>query len=92
MTDVGIYTPALQPVESLAAGEVGFIAASIKNVKDTRVGDTITEEDRPASEPLPGYKKATPMVYCGLYPIETNQYEDLWDALENPVKRCFSSL
>ncbi|HHU32200.1 MAG: translation elongation factor 4 [Zhaonellaceae bacterium] len=82
VTDVGIYTPALQPVESLAAGEVGFIAASIKNVKDTRVGDTITEEDRPASEPLPGYKKATPMVYCGLYPIETNQYEDLRDALE----------
>ena len=51
-------------------------------MKDTRVGDTITEEDRPASEPLPGYKKATPMVYCGLYPIETNQYEDLRDALE----------
>lgn len=82
VTDVGIYTPDIKPVESLSAGEVGFIAASIKNVKDTRVGDTITQEDRPAAEPLPGYKKATPMVYCGLYPIETNQYDDLRDALE----------
>jgi GTP-binding protein LepA len=82
VTEVGIYTPELKTVDKLAAGEVGCIAASIKNVTDTRVGDTITLEDRPASEPLPGYKKATPMVYCGLYPIETNQYEDLRDALE----------
>lgn len=82
VNEVGVFTPALRIVDSLAAGEVGFLTASIKNVKDTRVGDTITDFNNPAAEPLPGYKKATPMVFCGLYPLETSQYEDLRDALE----------
>ena len=82
VTDVGIFRPKLTPAESLSAGEVGFLAGSIKNVKDCRVGDTITDADRPATEPLPGYRKATPMVFCGLYPVETNDYEPLRDALE----------
>ncbi|WP_227767544.1 translation elongation factor 4 [Zhaonella formicivorans] len=82
VNEVGVFTPSLKIVESLSAGEVGFITASIKNVKDTRVGDTVTGAENPAKEPLPGYKKATPMVFCGLYPIETNQYEDLRDALD----------
>jgi GTP-binding protein LepA len=82
VTEVGVFTPALKMVDCLAAGDVGFIAASIKNVKDTQVGDTITDHNRPADSPLPGYRKATPMVYCGLYPVETNDYGDLRDALE----------
>lgn len=82
VNEVGVFTPALKIVDSLSAGEVGFVTASIKNVKDTRVGDTITTAEHPAREPLPGYKKVTPMVFCGLYPVETNQYEDLRDALE----------
>ncbi|MDD4752694.1 MAG: translation elongation factor 4 [Desulfitobacteriaceae bacterium] len=82
VTEVGIFTPAPRSVDCLKPGDVGFIAASIKNVKDTQVGDTITDEDRPAEKPLPGYRKATSMVYCGLYPIETNDYPDLRDALE----------
>jgi len=82
VTEVGMFTPALRLVDNLAAGDVGFLAASIKNVKDTQVGDTVTECERPAEKPLPGYRKATPMVYCGLYPIDTNEYEDLRDALD----------
>ncbi|MDS1029435.1 translation elongation factor 4 [Bacillota bacterium LX-D] len=82
VNEVGVFTPALKIVDKLAAGEVGFITASIKNVKDTRVGDTITEAENPAASPLPGYRKVTPMVFCGLYPIETNQYDNLRDALE----------
>ncbi|MCL5045529.1 MAG: translation elongation factor 4, partial [Actinobacteria bacterium] len=82
VADVGIFRPKLTPAENLSAGEVGFLAGSIKNVKDCRVGDTITDADRPATEPLPGYRKATPMVFCGLYPVETNDYEPLRDALE----------
>ncbi|NLW24080.1 MAG: elongation factor 4 [Clostridia bacterium] len=82
VTEVGVFTPAMTQVEQLKPGEVGFLAASIKNVKDTRVGDTITSAENPASKPLPGYKKVTPMVFCGLYPIETNDYPDLRDALE----------
>lgn len=70
------------PTEELRAGEVGYICASIKNVKDTRVGDTITDFDRPCKEALPGYKKATPVVYCGLYPSDGAKYGDLRDALE----------
>jgi GTP-binding protein LepA len=69
-------------VDELKAGEVGFLAASIKNVKDCRVGDTITDAERPAANPLPGYKKINPMVYCGLYPVETSDYDVLRDALE----------
>lgn len=61
---------------------VGFLAASIKNVRDARVGDTITDENHPAAKALPGYRKATPMVYCGLYPVENSDYDNLRDALE----------
>ncbi|HJC15629.1 MAG TPA: translation elongation factor 4 [Candidatus Fusicatenibacter intestinigallinarum] len=72
----------LIPCEELRAGMVGYITASIKNVRDTRVGDTITDADRPCAEPLPGYKKVNPMVYCGMYPADGAQYQDLRDALE----------
>ncbi len=70
------------PCEELQAGMVGYLTASIKNVKDTRVGDTVTDLDNPCAEPLPGYKKVNPMVYCGIYPADTNKYPDLRDALE----------
>ena len=70
------------PCEELSAGMVGYFTASIKNVKDTRVGDTVTDNSRPCSEPLPGYKKVNPMVYCGLYPADGAKYGDLRDALE----------
>ena len=70
------------PCEELSAGMVGYVTASIKNVRDTRVGDTITDLDNPCAEPLPGYKKVTPMVYCGLYPADGAKYPDLRDALE----------
>ena len=70
------------PCEELSAGMVGYVTASIKNVQDTRVGDTITDLDTPCAEPLPGYKKVTPMVYCGLYPADGAKYPDLRDALE----------
>lgn len=82
VTKVGIFKPALANVEELAPGQVGFVVASIKNVRDIQVGDTITEADRPAKEPLPGYRRITPMVYCGLYPVESSEYDDLRDALE----------
>ncbi len=72
----------LIPCEELSAGMVGYLTASIKNVKDTRVGDTITDADRPCSDPLPGYKKVNPMVYCGVYPADGAKYPDLRDALE----------
>ncbi len=72
----------LIPCEELSAGMVGYITASIKNVRDTRVGDTITNRDNPCSEPLPGYKKVNPMVYCGMYPADGAKYQDLRDALE----------
>ncbi len=70
------------PCEELSAGMVGYITASIKNVKDTRVGDTITDNDRPCAEPLPGYKKVNPMVFCGVYPADGAKYQDLREALE----------
>ncbi len=82
VTEVGVFTPQLKNVDLLKTGEVGFITASIKNVKDTSVGDTITENDNPTAMAMPGYRKVTPMVYCGLYPIETNEYEDLRDSLD----------
>ncbi|NLL18882.1 MAG: elongation factor 4 [Clostridia bacterium] len=82
VNELGVFVPEMVLADSLSAGEVGFLAASIKNVADTQVGDTITGAKNPAAEPLPGYKKAVPMVYCGLYPVETNDYEDLKDALE----------
>ncbi|MGI5932410.1 MAG: translation elongation factor 4 [Eubacterium sp.] len=70
------------PCDELSAGMVGYLTASIKNVRDTRVGDTVTDRDRPCREPLPGYKKVTPMVYCGVYPADGAKYPDLRDALE----------
>ena len=80
--EVGLFLSSLMPVDKLSAGEVGYVAASIKNVKDTRVGDTITDAENPASDPLPGYKKINPMVYCGIYPADGARYEDLRDALD----------
>ncbi len=82
VTEVGFFKPALVNVEELGEGMVGFLAASIKNVRDARVGDTITDENHPAAKALPGYRKATPMVYCGLYPVENSDYDNLRDALE----------
>lgn len=82
VTEVGVFRPYLANVDEIGPGQVGFIAASIKNVKDTRVGDTITDLDNPAAEPLPGYRKVTPMVYCGLYPIDSVDYDSLRDALD----------
>ena len=82
VTELGIFTPNLVPVQELSCGSVGCIAASIKNVKDCHVGDTVTLADNPAPEPLPGYRKAVSMVYCGLYPTDSKDYENLRDALE----------
>lgn len=79
---VGIFTPAPTPVEELSAGSVGFIAAGIKNVRDTRVGDTITDDENPADKPLPGYRKMNSMVFCGIYPADGSDYEALRDALD----------
>ena len=80
--DVGVFTPPRLPIGALLPGMVGYCIAGIKNVKDTRVGDTITSALNPATEALPGYRKITPMVYCGLYPTENNQYDELRDALD----------
>ncbi|MCP1125229.1 elongation factor 4 [Bacillus sp. AFS018417] len=82
VTEVGVFTPKTTQREELTVGDVGFLAASIKNVGDTRVGDTITHAKRQATEPLPGYRKLNPMVFCGLYPIDSARYNDLRDALE----------
>ncbi|MBQ2995187.1 MAG: translation elongation factor 4 [Peptococcaceae bacterium] len=82
VTELGVFAPSMKQVKQLLPGEVGYVAASIKNVTDTEVGDTITNANAPADEPLAGYRKATPMVYCGLYPVENNQYTELRDALE----------
>ena len=82
VTELGIFTPNLVPVQELPCGSVGCIAASIKNVKDCHVGDTVTLANNPAPEPLPGYRKAVSMVYRGLYPTESKDYENLRDALE----------
>ena len=83
VTEVGYFVPgSYMPVEEIKAGEVGYIAASIKSLTDIHVGDTITLKNNPADEPLKGYKKVTPMVYCGLYPIDGSQYEALKEALE----------
>ena len=83
VTEVGYFEPGSYfPSDKLIAGEVGYIAASIKSLSDIRVGDTITTDDNPAKEPLPGYKKVNPMVYCGLYPVDGSDYENLKVALE----------
>ena len=81
--EIGHMRPiGLEPVDVLSAGDVGYMAASIKNVADTQVGDTVTLADRPASEPLPGYKPAQPMVFSGIYTVDGAEYPDLRDALE----------
>ncbi len=80
--EVGAFKPRMSSVPSLEVGDVGFIVAGIKNVGDTRVGDTVTEAERPAPEALPGYRRINPMVFCGLYPIETTDYNDLREALQ----------
>ena len=83
VTEVGYFEPGkYEPANELSAGEVGYIAASIKSLSDIRVGDTITNNENPANEPLPGYKKVNPMVYCGLYPMDGSDYENLKVALE----------
>ena len=82
VTEVGVFSPSLQPIDALEAGEVGYISASIKNVRETKVGDTITDAQNPAAEPLPGYKQANPMVFCGIYPADGADYENLKDALD----------
>ncbi|WP_242288697.1 elongation factor 4 [Bacillus cereus group sp. BfR-BA-01319] len=82
VTEVGVFTPKTTQRDELTVGDVGFLAASIKNVGDTRVGDTITHAKRPATEALAGYRKLNPMVFCGLYPIDSARYNDLRDALE----------
>ena len=83
VTEVGYFIPGSHmPTQEIKAGEVGYVAASIKNISDIRVGDTITLKENPAEEPLKGYKKVTPMVYCGLYPVDGSQYEELKEALE----------
>lgn len=82
VTEVGVYSPGPVECAELKAGEVGYICASIKQVADARVGDTITIDDDPTEEPLPGYKKVQPMVYCGIYPAEGEKYENVKDALE----------
>ncbi len=80
--ELGVITPFMSEVSSLGAGEVGYLAAGIKNVSDTRVGDTITGAKSPAEKPLPGYKEVKPMVYCGLYPLENSDFDRLRDALD----------
>lgn len=82
VTEVGVFSPEMEPVKVLKAGDVGYLAASIKNVKDTSVGDTVTNAVNPAKEPLKGYKKVNPMVFAGIYPADGSKYNDLRDALE----------
>ncbi len=82
VTEVGVMAPGQRELDELAAGDVGYIAASIKDIRSCQVGDTITDASNPTENPLPGYKKATPMVYCGIYPGEGEKYENVRDALE----------
>ena len=81
MVEVGAFSPKLQPKAELEAGEVGYIAASIKSILDVAVGDTVTNADNPAKEPLPGYKKVQPVVFCGIYPLDGSKFNDLKEAL-----------
>jgi GTP-binding protein LepA len=80
--DVGVYRPAMTAVKDLGPGEIGYLNASIKQVRDTRVGDTITHEKRPCEKPLPGFKPSQPVVFCGLFPVDSAEFEDLRDAIE----------
>ncbi|ARE85168.1 GTP-binding membrane protein [Roseovarius sp. EC-HK134] len=79
---IGVFRPQMEKVESLGPGEIGFITASIKQVRDTKVGDTITHEKRPCDKALPGFKPSVPVVFCGLFPVDSNEFEDLRDAIE----------
>lgn len=82
VSELGVFSPSAKPRELLTVGEVGYLTAVIKNVADTRVGDTITLSERPAKEPLPGYRRLNSMVFCGLYPVDSSNYNDLREALE----------
>ncbi len=82
VTSLGVFAPKKQSVDSLSAGEVGFLTAGIKKMGEVKIGDTVTEEDRPAAGPLPGYREVKPMVFCGLYAVQTGEFESLRDALE----------
>ncbi|MCA0970024.1 translation elongation factor 4 [Halobacillus litoralis] len=82
VNELGVFRPTPTPLKELNVGDVGYLTASIKNIGDSRVGDTITLANNPASEPLPGYKRMNPMVFCGMYPVDANKYNDLRDALE----------
>ncbi len=82
VTKVGVFAPNPTEVDMLVAGEVGFFAAGIKEVRDTKIGDTVTEATRPALEPLPGFREVKPMVFCGLFPVESEQYDELREAVE----------
>ena len=82
VSEVGVFRPSLTPMPELGPGQVGYVIAGIKNLKEVRVGDTITDAARPAKEPLPGYRKVTPMVYCGMYLVETSEFDNLREALE----------
>jgi GTP-binding protein LepA len=82
VTEVGVFTPSPLPIGELRAGDVGYLSASIKNVKDARAGDTITEANRPAEQALEGYRPAIPMVFSGIYPVDGAKYEALKEALE----------
>lgn len=82
VTQVGVFVPKMKEIEELQAGEVGYFAAGIRNVRSAQTGDTVTEAERPAKEPVPGFRPAKPMVFCGLYPAEGTNYEDLREALE----------
>ena len=79
---IGVFRPKMENIDVLGPGEIGFITASIKQVRDTRVGDTITHEKKGATEPLPGFKPSVPVVFCGLFPVDSSQFEDLRDAIE----------
>jgi GTP-binding protein LepA len=80
--EVGVFRPGMEPVDELRAGEVGYLIASIRNVRDSKVGDTVTEAARPAAAPIPGYRQASPVVWAGLFPVDSNDYQDLKEALE----------
>src|SRR5699024_1023888 len=82
VNEIGVFTPEIVAKDELTVGDVGYMTASIKRVGDTQVGDTITLANNPADEPLPGYRRLNPMVFCGLFPTDSNKYNDLREALE----------
>ena len=82
VTETGVFAPRLQPIDSLTAGDVGYVAASIKSIQDVAVGDTLTNAEKPAKEPLPGYKKVQPVVCCGIFPLDGSKFQDLRDAIQ----------